>query len=419
MNLRSVWVSGLALLCSAAVSAQSIVIPMSLPGEDLGAMATGGAPVVSERKPWLAVTMRGADLALDAVTTSRKPDWVVEERNTTASPSPEARKIVPRTPSALAMPQTALFAFRVEGYDAAAPVVRVGVHPSSLTQPVLLHDRWSGDVTVAGKRWTVATESVRRKDGAMLSGSLSLVARTATGERVVLLPPAHGMVFERQELLWLGSLRGSAGAGGLDLLVKRTRITGQVEYVLKIADAIGFATLDPDLAHTYFESGIEEYAELASHTAQPRPRPDGKFGQAAFTISEEGWNKAVEEAEQGGLPKPLFDRQLALGADRLRFAIDYLPVAQMGKDETWSSANTSWEGPVTVKVNFRGKTQTLLLADRLDGSGFRVQVGMLDGEPAVNIAFSPHYNNQFAYYWVWDDAGKRFKRLLRSQWQGC
>jgi len=401
---------------------------LTTPGEVLNIFRASDAaplPPPSWRlpAPWYAVSLKDGDLILQAVQSTRRPDWnVVVENTGPPSEDSEADQERKQPRHALALPDSALVGFRLTerpGDMTYALALRPGNYPSALRLPVTLHDRWQATVQVNGQTWHLYTESTRRKDGALLAGSLSLVAKLDSGEKQVLIPPTEGAAFERQELLWLGSTRAPTGRASIDLLLKRTWLTGKVEYVLRVANVLGSTILDPDHPYEAFESGVGAYATTKSYVQQLRPAPPEKFGTAAFTIHETEWDPAVDAAQKEGLPKLLFDRQLNLDEEKLRVTIEYLPRMRSPDGAETMPAADHWSGPVLIKVHFRGKTQVLLETWPSSDGDFTLQAGKLHDEPAIQISAQPHYNNSFLYDWAWDATQQRFVRLYKKQLQGC
>lgn len=397
------------------------VLHVSIPGEALQVDIPDSPHSLPLRlkKPWYSISLDSSGLVLDRTVTTRRPDWnlITSSTGSQTSASKLSTKSRQSARHALALSNSAILAFRLDHADDKFASFKTGKYPSSLPLPAILHDRWKSAFEFNGKNWTVSTEVVRRKDGAMLAGSLQLVATNGAGERLVLVPPAHGMAFERQELLWLGSLGPNSG---FDLLLKRTWVTGEIDYVLRIGDSLGFAKLDQDYPHSYFSQGVEEYENTETHVSQKRPQPQGKFGLAALSIPEATWNEAVAKANAEGRPTIMFDQQLILKSERMRVSIEYLPRIERGESESaTSSAQSFWDGPVLVKVHFRNKSQILMQTGGLDGGPFRLQLDMLNGEPAIEVSVSPHYNNNFIHYWIWGGTENRFLRLSKAQFQGC
>lgn len=406
----------LLLCCHAYADPAPPTLLLTTPGEVMVTdVPLQALPPRRMTRAWYAVSLKDGALVLDRVVTTRKPDWTLTTRSTAIAggPTEMAAPEVPPARHALDMPDAAVLGFRLSDTTDSEAAFKAGVYPSFLRLPVLVQDRWKASFSVDGADWTLLTQSSRRKDGALLAGSLALFADN--GRRQLLLPPAHGMAFERQELLWVGRLRPDSE---LDLLVKRIWITGEVEYVLRVGHALGYALIDPDRPIQFFSSGVEESEATDVHVAHKRQLPQGKFGLAAFSVGEEAWNSALAEAERQGLPAFLFDRQLSLNDEKVRFTMEYLPrIVNSGSAP--SSSMLMWEGPIIIKAHFRGKTQALLQTGAQDGGGLRLQLGLHDGEPAIQMSFSPHYNNGFEVWWVWDATQQRFVRLYKVHQQGC
>lgn len=394
---------------------------LTAPGETL--VADDGQPIPAGRLKdrWYSLSLDGTALRIDEVRTSRASDFTVRPLAAAQTPAPDAGalKYAARARFALALPPKALLGFHFANVDCPGqvPSIKPGNYASLLPAPVLLHDRWTTTVNSGAATWTLYTDSRRRKDGAMLAGSLSLIASNDREGKRVLVAPAHGMAFERQELLWLGSLRGD---GKLDFLFKRVWVTGEVEYILRTGGSQALHKVDQDYPHLKFSLGVEPESDAVfTHVAQHRLPPEGKFGQAAFSIDEATWNEALARAEKEALPKLLFDRLLVLNGEKMRVTMEYLPRAQRVDDGSISSTTIFWEGPVLLKVHYRGKAQVIFQANGMDGDNFHFAAGVLDGEPGLKLSYYPHYNNSFVYYWVWDAAKGRFMRLSTEHSQGC
>lgn len=401
-----------------------VMMLLTTPGESLGRLDISEhahPPPLTLAAAWYAVSIKDGNLVLQTAQTTRKPDWtlIFKSIGTPAdSGSVDPEETEPQ--HALDLPDSALLGFRLLDKDKLTPLpLHSGSYPSALQLPVTLHDRWQATLQLDGKTWHLSTETMRRKDGALLAGSLSLVATSDSGEKQVLLPPTDGAAFERQELLWLGSIHSRKDKPEIDLLIKRTWLTGKVEYVWKVGEAIESELLDPDHPYAVGTSGVEASMETKVPVQQHHPLPPDKFGTAAFTISQDAWNPALDAAEKDGLPKLLFDRQLELEGEKLRFTIEYLPRVSAENSPLAASRIEYWGGPVLVKAHFRGTTQVLLETDRLDDGSFTLQVGKLGDEKAIQVATQPHYNNSFVYDWIWDATQQRFVRLYRRQDQGC
>lgn len=408
----------------AGAQADRLGLTLSMPGSPLRDAALESARPPARLPPgWFAVALEHGALRLQAVTQTRPSDWSLVTTRTPEEPAGAAAMSRPAPSSvleparhALDLPPGALFGFRFAADTTAARSVKPGAH-TSLVPATLLRVDTRLAVVRGDERWTITTESKTRPDGALLAGSLALVATNAQGQRRVLVPPADGMAFARQELLWLGTL---AGGGGLDLLLRRTWLTGQVEHVLVVGGAAGHGVDDADRPYAVFASGIEATSGLERHRDQPRQRPGERFGSAAFAVDEEAWNRELQRLEGAGAAGTLLDRRLTLAGEALRFTVEHLPRWRAAEAEANSSPpDRHWSGPLLVKVHFRGRSQVLLETGALDGGPTRVQVDLLNGEPAVQLQIWPHYNNNFLHTWVWSERDGRFLRLLTRQDQGC
>lgn len=424
---RHIWAAAaylLGMIQLARAESPSVMMILTTPGETLFSLDLpkhAPPPPLTLAAPWYAVSVKDGSLVLQTVQTTRKPDrtLIFKSIGTPAdSGYVDPEETAPQ--HALDLPDTSLLGFRLLDKDKLTPLpLHPGTYPSALPLPATLHDRWQATLQLNGKTWHLSTEVARRKDGALLAGSLSVVATPDSGEKQVLLPPTDGAVFERQELLWVGSIHSNKDPSDIDLLIKRTWLTGKVEYVWKVGNEIKSALLDPDHPYIVATSGVEASMETEVPLQQHRPLPPDKFGVAAFTIAEDAWNPALDAAEKDGLPKLLFDRQLELEGEKLRFTIEYLPRVSAEYSPLAASRIEYWGGPVLIKAHFHGTTQVLLETDHLDEGSFTLQVGKLGDEKAIQISTQPHYNNSFVYDWAWDAAQQRFVRLYRRQDQGC
>jgi hypothetical protein len=385
-----------------ALLAASIIAFAPLPGravENLNLSLPGADQKAGDGK-WYALSIEGKALALAPVKSQHPSDWTT---TSTVKEQTSSEKGM-----ALDLPAAALFA--VQDLDGA---FAAGSFNSVLEGPVTLR---AGLALPLGGKWTLGTEYQKRPDGEMLAGSLSLVATNGEGQRQVIVPPASGMAFARQELLWLGHAKQSEG---WDAVVRRTWLTGQVEYVVRLGGATGFAVEDKDHPTMAFRSGIEESKSEIRNTAQTHDAPSGKFGIAAFNIGEEAWKSALDKATAAAKPATLFDRKLMLVQEQVRFTADYLPRWQAKGDEPQSGNGDTWSGPVVLRAYYHGASQPLLEMGEIDGAPLRVQVGTIDGIPAVEVYYQPDGNNVLTYHWIWNEETKRFQRLSRNHEQGC
>lgn len=411
----------LLLVCGIPAVAEPPTLLLSANGEALSADAPGLPPNSLQVRPplridgWSALRLENGALRVLEVRDTRRPDWTLRERPLVDAPAAWAGRPA-RIRHALALPADALFGFSVLD-GSAAPAPQQGLRPSALPAPVLLRAGWRGTIRIGEARWTLATEHERRRDGRLLAGSLRVVAEDARGRRRLLVPPAHGMAFRRQELLWVGSL--GIGGDGPDALVKRIRLTGEVEYVLSAAGAQGWVAVDEDRPHRAYAVGIEELETLESHDTQRRQAPDPLRGPG-FEIAQSQWTAALDAAAAAGLPKTLFDRRLAVDGESLRFTVDYLPrLAPLASGETSSAATAHFPAETVLYVHAHGRRQALLEMARPDESDVLVRIGTIAGAAAIEIEYGPHYNLDLRRVWVWDAERGRFVRLLIGEAMGC
>lgn len=421
-----IWISILGVLSARASDYESRLL-LTAPGEALDwaqyRRAPHAAPEVPRSGTWNMVALEGRAIRIEALSRTRDSGWRQQTRSTgkdgNAIPLGEPKKDSPPK-LALDFPDNGLLAFRfhAEGQTKTPPDRSVipGIFQSLLEDRVVLHDRWQKAISLSGKRWTLGAEGVRRPDGALLAGSLTLVARR-DGESRVLVPPARGRAFARQELLWIGSLRSE---WEFDLLLRRTWLTGEIEYLLVVGGHTASILVDADRPYRVFSSGAEETATLEWNIGQARQMPLGRFGSAAFTVAEDDWNGRLQEASVASLPTVIFDRQLPLAGESIRFQAEYLPRLSEKDGEPDSAFYPSfYQGPAIVRVRFLGVSQILSELAPQDGGPLRFEVGMIDDSPAIRIIYRPHYNNSMTDTWIWDTAQSRFLRLLRRHSQGC
>jgi hypothetical protein len=390
------------------------------------------APPAKLKFQWYSVSLlKNGSLEIGSVTQTRSPDWIV-----TVEPS-EDEPVAPVSHAhTLALPDSALLGFRFLGEDDAGknqeePAthpqrVRLGTYPSA-AQPFVLTTGTRIPITIGKESWILFTEYERRNDGRLLDGSVALVATDPSGERMVLVPPAVGMAFTRQEVLWIGRIatriREPKENVPPSFILRRTWITGEVDYIVVIEGETGYAYFDPDRAIQSVSYCQERGA--ARHVVQHRQPPTGEFGSAAFKVPLDVWTNLEKQISATGLPGTLFDRQLVVNGETIRFTFEYLPSFEIAEDASIQDTSRSpyypW-GKVLVKVHFRGKSQVLTgsSADGSDGDfPFRVQVGQLNGELAIRAEAYPTYCTHLLYYWVWSEADGRFLRLLKSDSQCC
>src|SRR5690242_14294141 len=184
-----------------------------------------GLPPPTDSKPWYALSIEAHAVNVTPVTTTRQPTAALSfgalmgpDSDAPPPPAPPERYTVP-------LPAGAAFAFWLTDE---APAIQPGRFASALAASVTLAPRMLEPVDVADRTWALVTRFIARPDGKPLEGSLSLFARNVFGEELMLVPPAIGMAFESQQIVWVGRLTARSK---VDVLVRRTWLTGEVDYV--------------------------------------------------------------------------------------------------------------------------------------------------------------------------------------------
>lgn len=277
----------------------------------------------------------------------------------------------------------------------------------------ILREGWSAVGEIRERKWNFFARHKSRPDGKLLAGSIEIVAELdlPSNHRRVLLPPALGMAFAKQELLWLGDLNAD---GEPDLLLRRTWVTGEMDYVLVVSPMLATAYYDPD--HPDHYSTSLDGNSYIWHRDQAEPSPIKFIRSGQFSIGEEEWVRHLPDSE-AQLPKEIADRQFRLNGETIRFSLEHLPRLQIGNES--SAYHETWTGTVLVRVTFRGKSQVLMQASQPSEGLFSLSVGVVNGKPSVKIDHQPHYNNSFTRYWVYDEKMARFRRLRDEFSQGC
>jgi len=370
---------------------------------------------------WYGLLLLDGRLYLQPVRGLRTSDWLKRESSTASADGDEdsvrEEAKVRNDGLALDLPGGSLFAMRIRRKGGARAIpLRPQGHQGLIAAPVTLSEGWKADFRLGGRQWTVRTEYVRRFDGALLAGSMSLVLQGGSDEAVVMLPPAGGMAFGRQELQWLGDIDQD---GRPDAVLRRIWITGEQDYVMVMGQHYASLYIDTDRPQQGFSSGVEESSLISWHASQSEVLLPESLDGPAFNIGEQEWNNALMENSRG-LPFTLADRQVRLGMETLRFSMEYLPrYPELMNEPSSSSADVMRVGPVLVRVTFRGRSQVLMQAPALDGGRFEVRTGRVDGQPVIQINHHPHYNNGFSQYWLYSESERRFRRVAISQEQGC
>ncbi len=378
---------------------------------------SGAVPAV-----WYALRLDGGALDIQPVTRTRAARDVLT--NATGKPRHPAPTV-----QTLALPKDAWMAvrWRGDGNDIWLPRL-AGRHANALPATALLTAQWTQRLRLAqadgtAQDWELFTDVERRPDGQLLAGSLQLMARRGdSAEPIVLLPPAHGMAFQRQELLWAGLLPEDREPS---FVLKRTWLTGEEEHVVVINGLQAIERRDADAPWQLFSSGVDDTDNGGRRPAGqtlPLPTSLNETGQISFDAN--AWNLALEEAQRRPLePRRIAQNQTTLDGEPLQVWVDYLPrssKAMAAADRKGSSAtDLGWRGQMVMRAKFRGHTSVLIELDTLEDP-LHLSVGLALGQtPAISMQHDPHYNNSFHRWWIWDDKAGRFKRWLIKHSQGC
>ncbi len=419
--LRSVRKSALKYLASLLVvlGAQSACaddarLQLALPGQ---ALSQPGQDEKASLSGWYALSLKDGALVVERASTPIPSDFFhVSGKRADQLFSGSPTRHLPK-PYGLSVktPVDTLVLIRIEQNTGGIRQLTPGKFPSSIA-PDILREGWTATGEVAGRKWNFSVLHKKRPDGKLLAGSIEVIAEpdSATETKKVLLPPANGMAFTKQELLWLGDMNSD---GVPDLLLRRTWVTGEVDFVLVVSPMLATAYFDPDRPATHFSSGVEpDDNTFAWHKTQPVPEPIQFVSKGSFSLGEEEWVHQLQD-RAALMPKVLADRQFKLNGETIRFTLEHLPRIE---NATPSSTGTSeWDGSVLVKVTFRGKSQVLMQAQSPDSGQFSLSVGLVNGKAGVKIDYQPHYNNGFIRYWILDETQTHFRRLRSEHSQGC
>lgn len=401
----------LLLLLTTAVGPALAAVQLAAPGTSLylaDRPAKTSLPAWVASQHWFAVSLQDGALRLTPVRDTASAAWLRVQGKQADLALAGSRVAPQRSEPALALAPDALFAVR--SADTGTPLLRAGQFATQ-TPAAILAPGWRASVSIGGVAWTMSARAQTRPDGRLLAGSLELLGQRAGDSAKVILPAATGMAFVRQELLWLGDLDGDTLP---DLVVRRTRLTGDVQYVLVLG--IEFSVLripDPRRA-SYFSSGVEpESNSFDWPTGSAPPAAAGLVRKGGFAIDGATWLRDLGSPPPL-VPKLLAERQYTLDNEVIRFTLEYLPRAQ---GEASSAGDDMWLGEVVVRVFYRGKSQVLMEASAPDDGNFALSFGTRAGRPAIKIDHQPHYNNAMEYHWEFD--GERFQQVLATQSQGC
>ncbi|HEY0065178.1 MAG TPA: hypothetical protein VGC21_23870 [Telluria sp.] len=403
-----------------------LLLPSILAGAALPALAglqlsAPGAPLSLSDQPqqlalpawldsqrWLAVSLQDQSLHLTPVTAVEPAAWLSVQGKQADRGLEGAGIQPPRREQSLRLAPGSLFAMRMRDDDKAASAL-AGTH-AGLAAPAVLTPEWKASASIGGTAWSFSARAQTRPDGRLLAGSLELIGQSANGPAKLLLPAA-GMAFARQELLWLGDVDGDALP---DMLLRRTRLTGDVQYVFVQGVDVAVLRIPDAKRASYYSSGVEPDSNVFTWpTTRSAPAPFRLTRKGGFTISGEAWQRALG-APAPALPRLIAERQYKLDKDVIRFTLEYLPRAE-GPGS--SAGDEAWVGQVVVRVFYRGKSQVLMEAAAPDDSDFSLSFGTLGTQAAIKVDYHPHYNNTLHYHWTFD--GARFQQVLDVHEQGC
>lgn len=403
--VKAIWLALLlAVLYTQHASANAETLTLAIPGEVLGKTSQG----------WYALSLEGDSLVVDRTAgpiTSNTLNVSDEYADQLLVGKPLRTRPISSGYSVKA-PPGALVLMRIDAGNGSPRQVTPGRYLSSVPADVL-REGWSAVGVIGERKWNFLAEHKKRPDGRLLAGSVEIVAelgRPSTHRRV-LLPPAIGMAFAKQELLWLGDLNSD---GEPDLFLRRTWVTGEMDYVLVVSPMLATAYYDPDHPDVYSTS--LDGNSYTWHKDRTEPTPIKFIRSGQFSIGEEEWGRHLPDGEVQ-VPKEIADRQFKLSGESIRFSLEHLPRLQGGKES--SAFHQTWAGTVLVRVTFRGKSQVLMQASQPSEGLFSLSVGIVDGRPSVKIDHQPHYNNSFTRYWMYDETAMRFRRLRDEFYQGC
>lgn len=406
-------ISALLLLAGAPAFSADQRLELAMPGDNLN--ETGDKQAL---RGWYSLSLNGDKLVLKKAGPPRPSDHMqVSGKLADKLFGGQALRRQPKPHGmSVSCAGDSLLLLRVRNESGKPFPLEEGEFQSALA-PALLQEGWQVQTQLGGKEWDFAVGLEKRPDGKLLAGSLSLLGRKAgKGDGMqTLVSASPGMAFSRQDLLWLGDVNRD---GEPDFLLKRSVISGEIEYLLVISPLFGMTGEDPDHPVEYSSSGVDpESNTLSWHKDYPPPGNFQFVRKGKFSISEEEW-KAQLPDDSAKLPKLLAETQFKLNGETMRFTLEHLP--RTGGNATSTSLTSfSWGGSVLLRVSFRGKSQVLTQLAAPNEGEHAINIGMIGTQPAVLLDYNPHYNNSMAWYWIYDSQQARFRRFLRQHSQGC
>jgi hypothetical protein len=325
----------------------------------------------------------------------------------------------------------------------------------TIKEPV--REGWKQDFDLAGNPWRLRAHYVRGTNGRVLPGSMQLaVEQKGGGQTSVVLDRAPGVVFSNQAVLWAGDLNGD---GAPDFLIRRTLVTGEIDYVLSISNrdgkyVAGGITVDPDHAVNRFSAGMEgpearpprhgphRSAADASPPSTPITPHYARSGATAVSgisiyANPQGVKSLPPGIEEPGLapflaltPGVKRDLSFTFEGETYRIVAEIIPTYAGGsrvpryQPRLFFGAYGGRTGlSLTIALHHNGVRQVLLVTQPyMDDSDMRLTAGDLDGsrELSLSIDWWPNPNNAMHHVWKRvQGLGRVVKRVSSFQSQGC
>ncbi|MCB1657741.1 MAG: hypothetical protein KDI39_05885 [Pseudomonadales bacterium] len=378
-------------------------------------MLANGATIDSDtdNKTWYQFSLDNNTLNIKEITKLRPSDWLKAVENT--SKTNNSSPIFKSEGYTADTTNDALFSTKIINESGLDQKMLTGFFPSVLPKSQLIIKNWQYSFNLDKERYQIYSEYQHQENGALLNGSMTLKLITPKNKSAVMLAPAHNSIYRRQELLWLGDLDSNNYP---DLILKRTLLTNEYEYVLVINGQNQAIRIDSDNPINISSSGAEEESITIQHRTETRSLTPKKFGLVAFSLNQESFNDKLSNARKTQLPFILDDRLLYLNDEPLRITFEHIPRFEIQNGENSSEIYNHWGGSVLIKAYFRGQVSVIMEMGELDG-GFKLQADLINNQPAIQIYYDPHYNNNLINYWLWDEQQLRFKRWLMIHNQGC
>lgn len=381
-------------------------------------MLTNGATINSDTeytdiKTWYQFSVNNNNLNIKLISKLRPSDWLKAIENT--SEANNSSPVFKSSGYTVDTANDALFSMNMTDENGRYKKVSTGFFSSVLPTSQIITQNWRFPFNLDKQRYQIYSEYQYQENGALLNGSMTLKISTPKNKSEVILAPADNAIYRRQELLWLGDLDSNNYP---DLILKRTLLTNEYEYVLVINGQSQAIRIDSDNPIKISSSGAEEESITIQHRTETRSLTPKKFGLVAFSLNQENFNDKLSNARKTQLPSILDDRLLNLNDEPLRITFEHIPRFQIANGGISSAIYNPWGGSVLIKTYFRGQVSVIMEMGDLDGS-FKLQADLVNTQPAIQIYYDPHYNNNLINYWLWDEQQLRFRRWLIVHNQGC